>query len=173
MELKKITREEEYNAALERFEEIMFAKEGSEEDNEAYLLGLIIEDYEAENFPIDEPDPISYIDSRLDALGLKRKDLVNVIAASESHVSDVMNKRRALSLDAIRKLRDEFNMDNHVLMQRYELKDSTVKKRPKKSDADVRVPVKRKAIRGGKPVRLRKSKSIKAKSVEREKHNKK
>ncbi|MFN2430549.1 MAG: type II toxin-antitoxin system HigA family antitoxin, partial [Cryomorphaceae bacterium] len=84
MELKKITSEKEYNAALERFEEIMFAEEKTLEDSEAFVLGLIIEAYEEENFPIEEPDPIEYIDARLDALGLKRKDLVGVIATSEA-----------------------------------------------------------------------------------------
>jgi HTH-type transcriptional regulator/antitoxin HigA len=133
MELKKITREEEYDAALERFEEIMFAEEGTKEDNEAYLLGLVLEAYETENFPIEEPDPIAYIDSRLGALGLKRKNLVNIIAASESHVSDIMNKRRALSLEAIRKLGEDFNMDTNVLMQRYELTCSKLKRQPRKS----------------------------------------
>lgn len=140
MELKKITSEKEYNTALDRFEKIMFAEEGTPEDREAFLLGLIIEAYEEENFPIEEPDPIAYIDARLDALGLKQKDLVGVVAASEAHVSEVMNKKRALSLNAIRELEARFKLDPKVLIQRYEIdgkKKTSTYRHQKKVQAEI------------------------------------
>lgn len=119
--MKRIRTKEDYKKALTRFEKIFDAKEGTPEGEEAFILGLLIEAYEADNFPIGDPDPIDYIDARLDALGLKRQDLDGVIAKGTSHVSEVMNRKRALSLDAIRALEDQFNMDPKILIQRYKV----------------------------------------------------
>jgi HTH-type transcriptional regulator/antitoxin HigA len=120
--MKRIKTKEEYLKALSRFEEIFNADENSKEGEEAFLLGLLIGSYENDNFPINDPDPIDYIDARLDALGLKRKDLEGVIAKGTAHVSEVMNRKRALSLEAIRALEDKFKMDPKILIQRYSLK---------------------------------------------------
>jgi HTH-type transcriptional regulator/antitoxin HigA len=123
--MKRIKTNEEYLKALSRFEEIFNAEEDSKEGEEAFLLGLVIGAYEDDNFPIADPDPIDYIDARLDAMGLKRKDLEGVIAKGRAHVSEVMNRKRALSLEAIRALEDQFNMDPKILIKRYRLKTSS------------------------------------------------
>lgn len=122
--MKRLTNNKDYHKALTRFEQIFEAKEGTPEGEEGFILGLLIGAYEADNFPIDDPDPIEYIDARLDALGLKRQDLDGVIAKGSSHVSEVMNRKRALSLDAIRALEDRFNMDPKILIQRYHVEAS-------------------------------------------------
>lgn len=118
MKIKLIRNEADYQKALERLEIIFDAKKDTEEGDELEILSIIIDNYERENFPIDMPDPISAINFRMEQMGLKQKDLVNMIGF-KSRVSEIMNKKRKLTLEMIRKLHKNLNIPTEILIQDY------------------------------------------------------
>ena len=118
MKIKPIRNEADYLKALERLEVIFEAKKGTEEGDELEILSIIIDNYESENFPIEMPDPISAINFRKEQMGLKQKDLVDMIGF-KSRVSEIMNKKRKLTLEMIRKLNTNLNIPTEILIQDY------------------------------------------------------
>jgi|SRR5690606_20660941 len=118
MEIKPIRNEADYKNALERLEVIFDAKRGTKEGDELEILSILIDNYESENFPIEMPDPISAINFRMEQMGLKQKDLVEMIGF-KSRVSEIMNKKRKLTLDMIRKLNTSLKIPTDVLIQDY------------------------------------------------------
>jgi len=118
MEIKPIRNETDYKNALERLDVIFDAKRGTKEGDELEILSILIDNYESENFPIEMPDPISAINFRMDQMGLKQKDLVEMIGF-KSRVSEIMNKKRKLTLGMIRKLNASLNIPTEVLIQDY------------------------------------------------------
>ncbi len=103
---------------MERLEVIFDAKRGTDEGDELEILAIVIDKYENESFPIGMPDPIAAIHFRMEQMGLKQKDLVNIIGF-KSRVSEIMNKKRKLTLEMIRKLNTELNIPTEVLIQNY------------------------------------------------------
>ncbi|MAB56700.1 MAG: transcriptional regulator [Aequorivita sp.] len=118
MKIKPIRNEADYQKALERLEVIFDAKRGTEEGDELEILAMVIDNYEKENFPIDMPDPIAAINFRMEQMGLKQKDLVKMIGF-KSRVSEIMNKKRKLTLEMIRKLNADLNIPTEILIQDY------------------------------------------------------
>ena len=116
--MKVIKTEKEYQAALNRLEEIFDSKKDSNTADELELLALLIEKYEDEISPIDLPDPIEAIKFRMDQLGYKQKDLAQAIGL-KSRVSEVLNKKRKLTIDMIRKLHDTLGIPTEVLIKEY------------------------------------------------------
>ncbi len=82
------------------------------------ILAIVIDNYENENFPIEMPDPIAAINFRMEQWGLKQKDLVKMIGF-KSRVSEIMNRKRKLTLEMIRKLHTDLNIATDVLIQDY------------------------------------------------------
>ncbi len=119
MKIKIIKSEAEYDAALERLDEIFDAKANSKEGEEAELLALIIEEFEQHHYPIEPPDPIEAIRIRMEELQLKQKDLIGIIG-HKSIVSQVLNRKRKLTVKMIRGLSKELNIGADVLIQQYE-----------------------------------------------------
>lgn len=118
MEIKPVRNEADYKNALERLEVIFDAKRGTKEGDELEILSILIDNYESENFPIEMPDPISAINFRMEQMGLKQKDLAEMIGF-KSRVSEIMNKKRKLTLDMIRKLNAGLKIPTEVLIQDY------------------------------------------------------
>jgi HTH-type transcriptional regulator / antitoxin HigA len=118
MELTIIKSEKQYKKALQRFEEIFFAAPNTVEGNEAQILALIIEDYENKHYPIDPPDPIEAIKYKMEQLGYKQKDLVDIIG-SNGRVSEVLNRKRKLTLEMIRNLHEKLNISLESLVKAY------------------------------------------------------
>lgn len=118
MVMKIIKTEKEYQAALSRLEEIFDSKKDSNTADELELLALLIEKYEDEISPIDLPDPIEAIKFRMDQLGYKQKDLAHAIGL-KSRVSEILNKKRKLTIDMIRKLHDTLGIPTEVLIKEY------------------------------------------------------
>ncbi|MEI7421522.1 MAG: helix-turn-helix domain-containing protein [Prolixibacteraceae bacterium] len=118
MEYKVIKTESDYNLALERLEVIFDAEVNTSEGDELELLSLLIENYENVRYPIELPDPIEAIKFRMDQLGYKPKDLAKVLGF-RSRVTEVLNKKRKLSLDMIRRLNRDLNIPTEVLVQDY------------------------------------------------------
>ena len=117
IDVKVIKTEKEYQNALEELEPLMDAAPGSKEEQELELLALLIEKYEDEHFPIPLPDPVEAIKFRMEQQGLTQKDLIPYIG-SQSKVSEVLNHRRPLSLEMIRKLHEGLEIPAEVLIQK-------------------------------------------------------
>ncbi|MBA3848217.1 MAG: helix-turn-helix domain-containing protein [Planctomycetes bacterium] len=95
----------EYDAAQERVAELIArrAKKGTPLGDELEMLGLLITVYDDEHFPLGPSDPVAAIEFQMNQRGLTRKDLEPYIG-NRARVSDIMNRRRALSLNMIRRL---------------------------------------------------------------------
>ncbi|MDO5616069.1 MAG: helix-turn-helix domain-containing protein [Cruoricaptor ignavus] len=118
MKIKPIKSEEDYNRAIERLEAIFDAKKGTKEGDELEILGILIEKYEEEHFPIDLPDPIEAIKFRMEQLNYSQNDLANIIGL-KSRASEILNRKRKLSLEMIRNLHDRLKIPTEVLIQTY------------------------------------------------------
>lgn len=118
MDISPIRNEKDYKKALERLEVIFDAKQGTKDGDELEILAILIDNYENENFPVGMPDPISAINFRMEQMGLKQKDLVEMIGF-KSRVSEIMNRKRKLTLDMIRKLNTQLRIPTEVLIQDY------------------------------------------------------
>ena len=118
MEIKAIKTEQDYDQALERLEIIFHAEIDTPEGDEAEILSILIEKYEDKHYPIGMPDPIEAIKFRMEQLGMKQKDLAEVVGFS-SRVSEILNKKRKLTLSMIRKLSSTLNIPTEVLVQDY------------------------------------------------------
>jgi HTH-type transcriptional regulator/antitoxin HigA len=118
MNIKPIRNEADYQRALKRLEVVFDAKRGTDEGDELEILAIVIDNYESEHFPIGMPDPISAIEFRMEQMGLKQKDLVEMVGF-KSRVSEVMNRKRKLTLEMIRKLNAGLNIPTEVLIQDY------------------------------------------------------
>ena len=118
MNLTPIRTKEDYKNALKRLEVIFDAKRGTVEGDELEILAILIDNYESKNFPIEMPDPIAAISFRMEQMGLKQKDLVSAIGF-KSRVSEIMNKKRKLTLEMIRKLSSDLHIPTDILIQDY------------------------------------------------------
>ncbi len=116
MKPKVLKTEAEYEAALAHMAGLMDAAPGSPEEAELELFGLLIEQYEKEHYPIGLPDPIDAILFRMDQEGLTRKDLAKYIG-SPSKVSEILNRKRPLSLAMMRGLHEGLGIPAAVLLQ--------------------------------------------------------
>lgn len=120
MKHRLIKTEKQYDEALERLNDIFDASPNSKEGQEAELLALLIESYEETHHPIDVPDPIVAVRIRMEELQLKQKDLVGVVG-SKGIVSEVLNRKRKLTVRMIRNLSERLKITPNVLIQDYEL----------------------------------------------------
>lgn len=120
MRLKPIKTEKDYRNALERLEVIFDASMDTKEGDEAEILSLLIENYENEHYPIEAPDPIEAIKIRMEELNMRQKDLVGIIGG-KSRVSEVLNRKKRLTVDMIRELEKTLQISASVLVNNYEL----------------------------------------------------
>ncbi len=118
MNIAPIRNEKDYQNALNRLEIIFDAKRGTEQGDELEILSILIDKYENENFPIGMPGPIEAIKFRMEQMGMKQKDLAEVVGF-KSRVSEILNKKRKLTLDMIRKLNTTLRIPTEVLVQDY------------------------------------------------------
>jgi HTH-type transcriptional regulator/antitoxin HigA len=120
MNIKPIRTDKDYEEALKRVEVLMDAKEATAEFDELEILSTLIENYEAKHFIIDIPDPIEAIKFRMEQEGLKQKDIAELFG-NKVRVSEVLNKKRRLTLDMVRNLHDNLSIPYDSLLNRYEL----------------------------------------------------
>lgn len=118
MTLKLIKTKKDYEHALKRLEVIFDARPGTKEGDELDILALLIEKYEQEHFPIEAPDPIEAIKFRMEQMGYKQKDLENIIGY-KGRVSEILNRKRKLTLEMIRKIHETLQIPTDVLLQEY------------------------------------------------------
>jgi HTH-type transcriptional regulator/antitoxin HigA len=120
MDLKPIKNEKDYRNALERLEIIFDAPTDTKEGDEAEILSLMIENYENEHYPIESPDPIEAIKIRMEELNMRQKDLVGIIGG-KSRVSEILNRKKKLTVEMIRELERILQISASVLVNNYQL----------------------------------------------------
>jgi HTH-type transcriptional regulator/antitoxin HigA len=120
MNIKLIKTESDYRKALKRLDEIFDAKAGTTESDEADIVGLLVDEYEKKHYPIEAPDPIEAIKIRMQEMHLKQVDLVNEIGG-KSRVSEVLHRKRKLTIDMIRKLTIRLNLSAELLINDYQI----------------------------------------------------
>ena len=112
--------ESDYNEALKRIQEIFHAKEGTPEYDELEVLSILVDEYENKNFEISDSDPVSIIQFIMEQREMKQSDLVGILG-DKTNVSKVLNRKRPLSLEMIRKFSKIFHISADLLISEYEL----------------------------------------------------
>ena len=120
MNIKPKKTETDYRIALKRLQIIFDAVIGTQESDEADVLGMMIDEYEKKYYPVDAPDPIEAIKIRMEEMQLKQIDLVNEIGG-KSRVSEILNRKRKLTVEMIRKLTIRLNLSPGLLIADYQL----------------------------------------------------
>lgn len=120
MTIKPIRTESDYRAALAEIEALMNAQPGTPEEDRLDILATLVKVYEDEHYPIPQPSPIAALEYYLESRGLTRKALEPFIG-SANRVSEILNRRRRLSLEMIRRLERGTGIPASVLIQPYEL----------------------------------------------------
>jgi HTH-type transcriptional regulator/antitoxin HigA len=116
--MKPIKNTKDYKLALARLEEIFEAKPGTAEGDELEVLGILVINYEEKHFPIGFPDPIEAVKFRMEQLGYTQNDLAEVVGL-KSRASEILNRKRKLNLEMIRKLHEALGIPTDVLIQSY------------------------------------------------------
>ena len=120
MDIKPIRNEKDYDAMLARIETIFDAEPGTAESDELDVLFLIVEDYESKHFPIESLDPIDFIKCTMELRGEGQKEL-SALLNSRSRASEILNRKRPLTLDQIRKIAKAWNVPAEAMIHEYEL----------------------------------------------------
>jgi HTH-type transcriptional regulator/antitoxin HigA len=118
MTIKPIKTKKDYQLAINRLESIFDAKPGTPEGDELEVLGILIDKYEQEHYPIEYPDPIEAIKFRMEQLGYSQNDLAKVVGL-KSRASEILNRKRKLTLEMIRQLHQALGIPTDVLIQSY------------------------------------------------------
>ena len=120
MKLKPIKSEQDYRDALKYLEIIFDAQINTKNGDNAEILSLLIENYENIHYSIDAPDPIEAIKIRMEELDLRQKDLVGIIGG-KSRVSEILNRKKKLTVEMIRDLEKKLQISASVLVNNYQL----------------------------------------------------
>ena len=118
--IRPIKTEADYDSALAIIDNLMGAAPNTPESDELEILVALVEAYEAKHWPIDAPDPIAAIEHAMDARGLSQKDFAELIG-SQPRASEVLNRRRPLTLGMIRALSAKWNLPADILVREYDL----------------------------------------------------
>jgi HTH-type transcriptional regulator/antitoxin HigA len=115
-ELKPIRTKADYKNAFAEAERLWGARSGTPKGDRLDVLATLIEVYEARHYPMDPPDPIEAIQFRMEQQGLTRKDLEPLLG-TRARVAEIMNRRRSLSIDMIRRLHEQLGISAEVLIR--------------------------------------------------------
>ena len=115
-ELKPIRTDEDCEAALAEVERLWGTASGTREGDRLEVLAALISAYEDERYPIDPPDPIDAIKFRMEQQGLRRKDLAEILG-SKTRATEILNRRRALSIGMIRRLHQALGIPAEILIR--------------------------------------------------------
>ncbi|MFO7883213.1 MAG: helix-turn-helix domain-containing protein [Desulfobacteraceae bacterium] len=121
MEIKPIKTDKDYSEALQEVEKLMMnATPNSPEGDRLEILVTLIESYEEKHFHIPHPDPVEAILHQIESQGLSSKDLEPLLG-SKARVSEILNKKKSLSLNMIRKLQEGLGISAEILIKPYKL----------------------------------------------------
>ena len=114
--LKPIRTKADYEAALAAIERLWGARAGTPQGDRLDILATLVDAYENEHYPMDPPDAIEAIKFRMEQQGLNRKDLADILG-SRTRVAEVLNRRRGLSINMIRRLHEKLGISVEVLIR--------------------------------------------------------
>jgi len=117
MEIRPIKTEQDYYLALNKIEKLWGSKKDTTEGDELDLLVTLVESYEMKHFPIAVPDPVDAIKFRMEQMGMTSSDMVEYFG-SQSRVSEILNRKRNLSLNMIKTLYNKLNIPANILLAR-------------------------------------------------------
>jgi HTH-type transcriptional regulator/antitoxin HigA len=115
-DVKPIRTEADYEAALAEVERLWGAKAGTPKGDRLDVLATLIDVYENQHFPMDPPDPIEAIKFRMKQQNLTRKDLEGIVG-SRTRIAEILNRRRGLSMNMIRRLHDKLGISTDILIR--------------------------------------------------------
>ncbi len=115
MEIKPIKTEHDYNTSIKRIEKLWGAKKDTPEGDELDLLCTLVESYEMKHYPITPPDPIDAIKFRMEQMGMTKKDMAKYLG-SQSRVSEVLNRKRKLTLKMVKSLYRGLKIPAEILL---------------------------------------------------------
>lgn len=118
MNIKPIKSEQDYTNTLNKIGSLMDAKPNTVQMDELEVLTTLVEVYEEQHYKIEAPDPIEAIKFRMEQEGLKQKDLISIVG-SKSRVSEILNKKRKLTIDMIRNLHTQLHIPIESLFLPY------------------------------------------------------
>ncbi len=121
MNIKPIKTKSDYQAALKEIEQLLDSKPKTPQSDRLEVLTILVEAYEEKHYKIPLPNPVEAILYHMESHGLTRKDLVPYIG-SRARVSEILNRKRPLSVDMIRKLNQGLGIPEEILIQPYECK---------------------------------------------------
>ena len=115
MEIRPIKTEQDYNASIHRIEVLWGAKKDTLQGDELDLLVTLVESYEMKHYPIAPPDPVDAIKFRMEQMDMTKADLVQYIG-SQSRVSEILNRKRKLTLGMIKSLYKGLKIPAEILL---------------------------------------------------------
>ena len=115
MEIRPIKTDQDYNSALKRIEELWGAKKDTPKGDELDLLATLVESYEMKHYPIAPPDPIDAIKFRMEQMGMTNDDMVKYLG-SQSRVSEILNRKRKLTLKMVKSLYKGLKIPAEILL---------------------------------------------------------
>jgi HTH-type transcriptional regulator/antitoxin HigA len=125
MNIAPIKTEKDYKVALKEIERLFSAKPNTPNGDKLDILTTLVHSYEEEHYPIDFPDAVEALKYWIESRGLERKDLEKYIG-TRARISEILNRKRDLTLNMIRKLHDELHIPAELLIKK-------IKTRPAKS----------------------------------------
>ena len=120
MNIKPIKTKKDYSDTLLKIEALMSAKPNTPQMDELEVLSTLVEVYEEQFYKIESPDPIEAIKFRMEQEGLKQKDLVAIVG-SKSRVSEILNRKRKLTIEMIRNLNKALHIPVESLFLDYKI----------------------------------------------------
>ena len=118
MDIRPIKTIEDYEAALAEIERLFDASPETSDGDRLEVLMTLVEVYEDEHYSIPDPDPVEAINYYMESRGLTRRDLEPYIG-TRARVSEVLNRKRPLTLNMIRRLNSELGISAEVLITQY------------------------------------------------------
>jgi len=115
MDIRPIKTEKDYNDSIKRIEELWGAKKDTPQGDELDLLVTLVESYEIKHYPIAPPDPVDAIKFRMEQMDMTRADMVKYLG-SQSRVSEVLNRKRKLTLGMVKSLYKELRISAEILL---------------------------------------------------------
>jgi HTH-type transcriptional regulator/antitoxin HigA len=123
MQIRPIKTKADHRAALKEIERLMDAKPGTPAGDQLEILTTLVDRYESQHEPIEPPDPIDALRYHMESRGLTRRDLEPFLG-SRARVAEVLNRRRPLTIDMIRKLHEGLGISADVLIRPYTVRGS-------------------------------------------------
>lgn len=119
MDIKPIKSDADHRAALREIEVLWAAKEGTPEGDRLDVLATLVDAYEERRWPVDAVDPVEAIEAAMAQGGRTRADRAALIG--KSRASEILGRKRALTLPMIRRIAREWHVPEHLLVQEYRL----------------------------------------------------